>query len=629
MKSWPAGGWTIHGKGSPEYHTGRFPGTPVTADVIQRAVEQTLAVLAVPAAQFVTLRDGRPAVAALAGAAGPDVVPALAPAASGEWVVAPDLGEGPVRAALGVPVPGGCGGLCALSDVPREWTSQALAVAEVVAQKLAAQQALDRAEHRHQRAADAAGVGTFSLAASGEVVFSPQAARLLGLAEGEPSFEAFMGVVPAEDRRAVGRAIARAQDPRSPRRLDVEHRAVSPATGEVRWLAVRAESMLDGDGRLAALDGVLVDVTDLKRSEQAAARERALYQAVLDQVGAETAVLDRDGRYVYVSPTAVRDAETRRWLVGRTDADYVRRRGLDPSVAVRRRETVSAVVASGAPVENEETIVDRRGRTRHLLRIMEPVRDPEGRVTHVAGRTVDLTDVREAEAGLRAAVRTREALLDNMSHEVRTPLTAVIGGAQILADDLDGEDAEVARRIERGGTRLLRVLDAVLDAARLAGGRSSLALGPVDLSAVVARVAEQAAPDAHAKGLAFTAEPDGPALAVAQPDALVRALGHLVDNAIKFTERGAVDVRAWAAGDDVCVRVTDTGVGIAPGQLADLFEPFAQGSTGRSRSHEGLGLGLTVARGLVTEMDGRVEVESAVGEGTAVTVCLPRADGDG
>ena len=137
------------------------------------------------------------------------------------------------------------------------------------------------------------------------------------------------------------------------------------------------------------------------------------------------------------------------------------------------------------------------------------------------------------------------------------------------------------------------------------------------------------APAAEAKGLYVQARdaPDGagPSVAHADPAALARAVGEVVGNAVRFTEAGGVRVSVEAGVDEVAVVVSDTGIGMEPGFLAHATEPFRQASEGHGRTHEGLGVGLALARRLVEAMGGRLDLESLAGVGTTVRLVLPRA----
>jgi signal transduction histidine kinase len=233
-------------------------------------------------------------------------------------------------------------------------------------------------------------------------------------------------------------------------------------------------------------------------------------------------------------------------------------------------------------------------------------------------------DLRASQDAVAAAERTRAAILTNMSHEIRTPLTGILGCADLLRVEAGGGVEHLVDPIERNGRRLLGALDSILLLAQLEGGGGP-AGGRASAEAEAAEVVARARPEAEAKGLGLTLQADADADVRADRAALSRAIGNVVDNAVRFTERGAVAVTVRSMGPIVEVRVGDTGPGIDPAFMPRLFEAFEQGSTGDARTHEGVGLGLAVAGRLVRQMGGEVDVESELGRGTAVTFRLPAA----
>ena len=243
--------------------------------------------------------------------------------------------------------------------------------------------------------------------------------------------------------------------------------------------------------------------------------------------------------------------------------------------------------------------------------------------TRLTQTNADLVAARE-RAG--AAERAKAAILANMSHEFRTPITSILGFADLLRAETGGRVDDLVDPIERAGQRLSDTLGAVIDLARLESGAAPPdAGGRLDVAAEAADVVALFRADADAKGLALVLDAAPGAEVCARRPALSRALANVVHNAVRFTERGGVTVRVRQVGPDVEVRVVDTGPGMDPAFLPRAFEPFEQASTGHGRSHEGSGLGLPVAGRLVRSMGGEAGAESEPGRGTTVTFRLPAA----
>jgi signal transduction histidine kinase len=227
-------------------------------------------------------------------------------------------------------------------------------------------------------------------------------------------------------------------------------------------------------------------------------------------------------------------------------------------------------------------------------------------------------------------VRAKGLFLAMMSHELRTPLQAVLGYADFLLSQDGGsltpEQREDIGYIHQGASRMVHLIEQMLDLSRMEAGRLDLKQEPVDVRQVMEQVRQDIAPQADAKGLhlSLAAPPRLPA--VLGDDGRVRQiLLNLAGNAVKFTERGEIAIRARAQGAWVEISVRDTGIGIAQADLGHIFEEFRQVDTKLSRRHGGAGLGLAIAQRLAAQMGGSISVASTPGQGSTFTLRLPRA----
>lgn len=247
----------------------------------------------------------------------------------------------------------------------------------------------------------------------------------------------------------------------------------------------------------------------------------------------------------------------------------------------------------------------------------------------------DVTDRLRYEAGLREAreraeemVRLKEAFVAKMSHEIRTPLVGILGGATLLADEIAGEHHEFVSMILKSGKRLETMLESILELARLEANDVDLKPESVDLNREIDDVVQRFQSRAKEKEIelkSLKASVNGEAIVRTDRDALRQILAHLVDNAVKFTHAGAVTVAMQPGEGGVHIYVEDTGIGMDSSFLPELYAPFRQASEGLSRNYEGSGLGLTIVRRLVELLDAEMSVESAIGEGTTVTLFLRRS----
>jgi signal transduction histidine kinase len=237
--------------------------------------------------------------------------------------------------------------------------------------------------------------------------------------------------------------------------------------------------------------------------------------------------------------------------------------------------------------------------------------------------------VRRLEASQQAALQSniaKSTFIANMSHELRTPLNGILGYAELLEGDLSGtEAAGFAKAIHTSGSHLLRLVNDILDMAKIEAGKVELVQENIDLHEVVDGVKATHASAAAKKGIALVVQVDPavPRQVVADRTKLLRVLNNLVNNAIKFTAVGKIDLVVARSGDNLQFHVRDTGMGIATGHQSRIFERFSQVDASDARSHEGTGLGLALCRELVQLMGGRIWFRSRLGTGSIFSFSIP------
>jgi len=241
-------------------------------------------------------------------------------------------------------------------------------------------------------------------------------------------------------------------------------------------------------------------------------------------------------------------------------------------------------------------------------------------------RTAELAEAMEKA---RAADHLKSAFLATMSHELRTPLNSIIGFTGILLQGLAGplndEQNKQMRMVQNSARHLLALINDVLDISKIEAGQLSLAPESFALRGAVEKAATLVAPMAEKKGIDLRVNiADDVADITTDQRRLEQILINLLNNAVKFTEQGKVEISCRGDGDFYRLSVSDTGIGIRPEEIDGLFQPFHQIDTGLSRKHEGTGLGLSICRKLVDMMGGRIEVRSRWAQGSTFDVWVPR-----
>ncbi len=248
----------------------------------------------------------------------------------------------------------------------------------------------------------------------------------------------------------------------------------------------------------------------------------------------------------------------------------------------------------------------------------------------------DVRRLSESEQALAQALEKAEAgsaaksrFLSNISHELRTPLNGVLGMAQVIEDDLlTPQQRDRMAVLKEAGKAQLRLIENLLVAMRLQNEAVALHPRPFSPDQLLRQMATDYRGGATAKGLKFRIEAKAPTSRLGDEGQIARLVEPLIDNAVRFTTDGTVTVRARETHNALIFEIEDTGPGMAPEVVADLFTAFSQADESSTRSTDGAGLGLAISHGLTTVMGGRLQVESEPGKGSLfrVTLPLPHAD---
>ena len=425
---------------------------------------------------------------------------------------------------------------------------------------------------------------------------------------------------------------------------DYSLRAQSAGKDEIGILTLSFNDMLDGiqqrdvamqnardelEGRVyERTEALQKEVNERVRAEQALSKERQVLRALIDNVPDFMYIKDTESRFIVANAILARSMgkQSPEELLGKTDFDFYPK-----ELASAHYQDEQKVLRSNLALFNhEEQCMDGFGNRVWLLTTKVALLDHHGNVVGLAGVGRDITERKKVELewhrakeAAEAANRAKSEFLANMSHEIRTPLNGVIGMTDLALDtELSPEQREYLETVKISADSLLSVINDILDFSKVEAGRMELDCNDFSLTECVETTLKTLALRADEKGLELLCDiaPEVPEVVFGDATRLRQILVNLVGNAIKFTHEGEVSLKVVLDcfdGDSRVLHftVSDTGIGISPGQQKTIFDPFAQADSSTTRKYGGTGLGLTISSRFIDLMGGRIWVDSTPGHG--------------
>ncbi|WP_431856320.1 ATP-binding protein [Azospirillum sp.] len=458
---------------------------------------------------------------------------------------------------------------------------------------------------------------------------SDAAERALGLEPGTVrsglvDTDAVLARMTPETAERWTEAMARTARTLEPMRLEGE---LHDADGALRRLRTHATTTRLPDGTVV-WDGVVLDVTDLHEAERAKREHAERLDFALDCANA--------GLWDWDVTTGRITWSNSEWRLfgypapeGEPTREHLERR-LHPEDRERFWTETKASVAAVVPFASEFRVVDPNGQVRWLAAIGRTFADSSGRTVRMTGLNLDVTDRHAIEDALRDAKDEAERanvskskFLAAASHDLRQPVQSLLFFVHVLGERLAGHEAQpLVGTMHQALDALKGLLDGILDLSKLDAGVIAPRAAPFAVGPLLERLEAEYAPRFAAKRLDLTVVPC--ALSVDSDATLLgRILGNLLENALKYTERGGVLVGARRRGGVLRVEVWDTGIGIPPERLDDIFDEFVQVDNPARDRMQGLGLGLAIVRRLARLLGHRLEVRSRPGHGSVFAVEVP------
>jgi PAS domain S-box-containing protein len=430
--------------------------------------------------------------------------------------------------------------------------------------------------------------------------------------------------------------------------------------GSIVWVGLTCVPLWEAPGPDLQHVAMIEDITDRKQAEDRLAESERKYRMLVEHANSIILRWNAEGRIIFLNefgqrffgyseeeiigrhvigtivPSTERGGRDLRPLIDRICVDpkefgynvneNIRRNGERVWIAWTNSIDWDAHGQVAEILSVGTDITARRQAEEEVRRLHEDLqRHAEELERRVAERTAELAVARDRA---EAADRLKSAFLATMSHELRTPLNSIIGFTGIvlkgLAGPLTAEQNKQLDMVRSSARHLLELINDVLDISKIEAGELTVSCEPVDLQSPISKAVGMVKPLAERKGLALRANvPLDLGQTLSDERRVQQVLLNLLNNAVKFTERGEVSLTVEVTSDAVHMHVADTGIGIKPENLAIVFQPFRQIDSGTTRNHEGTGLGLAICRRLADLMGGEIRAASEWGKGSVFTFTLP------
>ncbi|MCL1035859.1 PAS domain S-box protein [Shewanella submarina] len=413
------------------------------------------------------------------------------------------------------------------------------------------------------------------------------------------------------------------------RQLEYRHPA-----GGMRWLEMGAKGQRRDDGSLL-WHGYLTDITERKRIADSLARSKVHFQALFDAAGIGIVNVDPKGTVIDCNEQfSSYMAMSRSALIGSFYRDLVH-----PEDREESRKMFHMFQTTGCKNHRvERRFVNPDGQLYWMDMSVTTLRNPDGSLISNVISMTDITREKALSSQLQlakdeadAANRAKSDFLANMSHEIRTPMNAVIGMAQLaLATQLDDRQRNYVEKIQRSSESLLGIINDILDFSKIEAGKLDIEVLPFQLDTMLEDLCDMFAEPAARKQLEllFAVAQDVPRYLDGDAMRLRQVLVNLMNNALKFTERGEVLLSISVQQKDeeqvwLNFSVRDSGIGLSEEQRSRLFQSFSQADSSTTRKYGGTGLGLAICKQLVELMGGNIDVQSQLGHGSTFFFSIP------
>ena len=497
-------------------------------------------------------------------------------------------------------------------------------VVDITARKQADDEVRESRE-RLQMAHEGAGLGSFDWdIASNTINWDLRARELWGFTERQTiDLPTAMAGIHPDDREQVKNHLEASLDSVTRRHYMASYRVINVEDGETRWIEAQGQVKYEGD-KPVRMVGTVRDISQRVKAERSLRASEERFRELANNIDQIVWTTDAHGQ-----PTWYND----RWyeLVDAPVEKMVDNgwhRLVHPAHIERIGKGFRAAVAAGALWEDTFPVLSKSGEYRWFLVRALPIRAADGTVLRWFGTNTDITAQRQLQDALTDADRRKDEFLAMLAHELRNPVAPIVNVAHVLARKLheDSDARGLVAIVQRQAGHLARLLDDLLDVARITRGRIELRRETLNINDCIAVASETVEPLLRSGNHRLDMSRAPQELRVEGDRVrLTQSITNLLNNAAKYSEPGtAIQVRTFARDGMAAIEVRDEGRGIAPEVLPKIFELFAQGHRPLDRKSGGLGIGLSVCKQLIEMHGGTVSAHSeGVGKGATFTLMLP------
>lgn len=411
-------------------------------------------------------------------------------------------------------------------------------------------------------------------------------------------------------------------------------------------LVMELSSRMNDEGNVIA---IARDITERLKAEEEIIQSESRFRTLTENAPVGIFQTNIDGNCVYINEYWLEiSGFTMAESLGRGWAD-----ALHPEDRERVTSEWNNSVENGIEFKSEYRLLSKEGKTTLVQGRAIGLKDSTGLKYGYIGTLSDITEQRRADAELKlhrehleelvkrrtkeleiekvkaqSADRLKSAFLATMSHELRTPLNSIIGFTGLLLNEFAGPLSDEQKKqlgmVKASGRHLLNLINDILDLSKIEAGELIFSHKSFDFCDSIEKVVSLITPLADAKGLILTSQiPSSKIILVSDERRVEQILINLLNNAVKFTDKGSVKIDCQISEKMIITKVIDTGIGIKKDDIRKLFVPFSQIDSGLARTHEGTGLGLSISQKLVKMLGGTISVESEIGKGSTFIVSFP------